>query len=135
MIKNKDGSEYIYSQPNPLITNQNLLYFDEFINFDKFEEFTINYNKVIKKERKGIKTKLFCHRRENDIYTDKFSFDGYYLASNDLFIKIWTDQEISLQSVLLVTEQRRWWKVSEVEKAEDGFILTAMPSDLKPTFS
>jgi hypothetical protein len=68
-------------------------------------------------------------------YIEPFSFEGVIINQQDLFIEVWTTAEITENSVLYPkNESKRWWKVQKKMEKAQGWLLTGIPSDIKPVF-
>lgn len=103
------------------------------------------------KYRKGQRSLIYClpaEKRERIdelygeksfyiAYNDPFKFAAVVIESNDISFYIWTTvKHVTKSSILFCSEDRRWWKVQNIqdEETHDGFILTCRPSELKPNF-
>jgi hypothetical protein len=187
-IKNKDGTVFKISGPNPLMeeqtlwkgfTKHNFEWTEEIDKENKSKAFEIKQNKeevvfeekkaeekkivveetkkiVIeepKKEEKKIsdhKTiKCFCLpaiviEKKDDLYEetyqkieyhDKFIFETVIIEKQDIYIKFWTMEKITKNSIIYPkNKDKRWWKVSEESEAPMGFIYMAIISDYTPSF-
>jgi hypothetical protein len=182
-IKNKDGTVFKISGPNPLMDEQTL--WDGFTkhNFEWSEEidkenknkvFEIKQNKedvlfeekkivieepkiiekkVEVKEQKNIsdhktiqcfclpaktiekKDELYEETYQRVEYLDKFIFDAVVIEKADIYIKFWTMEKITKNSIVYPkNKDKRWWKVSDQKEAPMGFIYIAMISDYTPSF-
>lgn len=88
-------------------------------------------------------------------YREKFIFPGVMIEKHDLAITFWTSdpkRQITEQSVVfpfayeiwnkmtkrydrVPYDEYRWWRVSQIEEKDGGWIFLASPSDFQPDFS
>lgn len=87
----------------------------------------------------------FLKEKRDDLYDEAYisieygnptSFEGVILSQEDLFIEIWTDvDKINKGSILYPkTGYKRWWRVQNKREKKSGWIITATPSDIQPSF-
>lgn len=68
-------------------------------------------------------------------YLDKFIFEAVVIEKEDIYIKFWTMEKITKNSIVYPkNKDKRWWKVSEEAEAPIGIIYTAFASDYTPSF-
>lgn len=88
-------------------------------------------------------------------YGQKFVFPSVVISSTDIAIEFWTSdpkKQITEGSVIypfsyevynkntdsydkVPYDEYRWWKISSRERKEEGWLFSAMPSDIQPDFS
>lgn len=88
-------------------------------------------------------------------YGEKFTFPSVIISSSDIELEFWTSdprKQISESSIIypysyevynkstesydkVPYDEYRWWKVSAKERKEEGWLFSAMPSDMQPDFS
>jgi hypothetical protein len=90
--------------------------------------------------------------REDDLYGDiyktiqygeKFTFESVILERNDLYIRFWTNVDLSEGSVVYPSKYRsgvkygehRWWRVNQSTEKSGGYLIQAVVSDYHPDFS
>jgi hypothetical protein len=97
------------------------------LNYIKFNclpaEKVIKYDELYREERVSVK------------YNTPFSFDGIIAESSDLLFKFWTQNVISMQSIIHESAERRWWVVQEEEKKEGWNGYLCVPSATTPHFA
>ena len=181
-IKNKDGTVFKISGPNPLMNDQtlwdgftkhNFEWTEEIDKENKTKSFEIKQNKedvefeekklVVEIEEPKIieenkeQKKIFDHKtiqcfclpakiieKKDELYEeayqrveylDKFIFDTVVIEKSDIYLKFWTMEKITKNSIVYPkNKDKRWWKVSDQKEAPMGFIHTAMVSDYTPSF-
>jgi hypothetical protein len=183
-IKNKDGTVFKISGPNPLMqeqtlwngfTKHNFEWSEEIDKENKTKVFEINQNKedvvfeekkivveepkIIEEKKEEVKEqkkisdhktiKCFCLpakiiEKKDELYEeayqrieylDKFIFDTVIVEKEDFYMKFWTMEKITNNSIVYPkNKDKRWWKVSDQKEAAMGFIYTAIISDYTPSF-
>jgi hypothetical protein len=186
-IKNKDGTVFKISGPNPLMeeqtlwkgfTKHNFEWTEEIDKQNKSKSFEIKQNKedVVFEEKKIVieepkiiekeeeeeeevkqqkkisdhktiqcfclpakiiekKDSLYGEAYQRTEYLDKFIFETVVIEKEDIYIKFWTMEKITKNSIVYPkNKDKRWWKVSEHTEAPMGFIYTALISDYTPSF-
>lgn len=165
-IKNKDGTIYQLTKPNPIMSNQEL-WNGRFIlhNFDienepkkyqpieeiqpqeikvQIKEAKVPPEQKTKKKQQPIQNIIIAYcmpailnevyeyeKKLNISYGKQFTFETIITESNDFMIKLWTNKDISIHSVIYLPKHLRWWKVEKIE----GMNLLCIPSILQPSFS
>lgn len=72
--------------------------------------------------------------RRVPVFGDKFMLELIVLDQSEVAFKIWTQVNIKSPSVIFIQEDRRWWRVSDTKPDKNGFVLTCLPSDVRPRF-
>jgi len=69
-------------------------------------------------------------------YGSPLSFEAVVISHTDFSFEIWTDTDRIDQGSILYpkTGYKRWWKVQDKSKKENGWILKSIPSDYQPSF-
>ena len=68
-------------------------------------------------------------------YGERFLFEIVALEQNDLTFRWWSTKEIDKGSIIYPkNREKRWWKVTEIKQAPQGFIYLSMPSEFTPSF-
>lgn len=96
------------------------------------------------------KTLIYCLPAKTSIYEDflygevkktisydkKFKFEGVILNTTDISMELWTNAvEIEKESILYPQNfEKRWWKVIEINKKFDGYLITCSSSSITPSF-
>jgi len=81
---------------------------------------------------------LYDEKRIRVSYRNPFRFVAAVVSQEDLRFVIWTTvKQVTTNSILFQPQHRRWWKATqiEVDQSGDGFVITCMPSELKPDFT
>lgn len=80
---------------------------------------------------------LYGEKYQTIQYGNPFVFEAVIFKEEDFFIQMWTNaQSVGRGSVLYPRKgTQRWWKVTEREEKNDGWILTAVVSEYTPSFS
>lgn len=90
--------------------------------------------------------------RQDDLYGDtyksiqygeKFTFEAVVVERNDLYMRFWTNIELSEGSVVFPSKYRdgvkfgehRWWRVNQLVEKSGGYLTQAVVSDYHPDFS
>ena len=97
------------------------------------------------------KTFVYClpatlTEKVDELYGDKyttikyqrpFSFEAVIVNNSDLMFKMWTTvNKITRGSVLFPKlEEKRWWRVEEIEEKSGGYLVYGVPSDFQPSFT
>lgn len=139
-IKNRDGTTYFFSKPNPLMNEQNL-WNEKIILNNKFGK------KIVESEPEIV---YISTEEDEDVidvwclpaideknYDDKFIFKAIVYDNQDLFIKLIAKQKINELSIIYPkNSDRRWWKVIGNEIYEEKwFLVVATISDYHPSFT
>lgn len=77
---------------------------------------------------------LYGETRRNLVWGSKFVFEGTILESSEMGFVIWAQVRLTPPSIIYVRSHRRWWRVSEVQPQGDGFAMTCLPSETRPSF-
>lgn len=77
---------------------------------------------------------LYGETRRNLVWGDKFIFEGIILESTEMMFVIWTQVKINPPSIIYIRSQRRWWRVTEVNSYDNGFAMSCLPSETRPSF-
>jgi len=182
-IKNKDGTVFKISGPNPLMEDQtlwkgftkhNFEWTEEIDKQNKAKSFEIKQNKedvvfekkiaveepkIVEEKKEEVKqqNKISDHKKikcfcipakiiekkdslydevyQRTEYLDKFIFETVIIEKADIYLKFWTMEKITNNSILYPkNKDKRWWKVSDQTDAPMGFIYTAIISDYTPSF-
>lgn len=84
---------------------------------------------------KEVKDDLYGEIYKKMQYENPTSFEGVILQQEDLSLKLWTDYELLIGSIIYPkTKSKRWWKVQSKEIKSEGAIFIAAPSDFQPSF-
>lgn len=97
------------------------------------------------------KTFVYClpaviSERVDELYGDKFttikyerpfSLEAVIVENSDLRLQMWTTiDKIKRGSILFPRlEEKRWWRVEEIEEKSGGFLIKGVPSDYQPSFN
>lgn len=71
-------------------------------------------------------------------YGNPFKFQASIVNNTDFRILYWTTvTQVTETSIIFHPERKRWWSVQSInsDPSGDGFILTCIPSRLKPSFA
>lgn len=77
---------------------------------------------------------LYGETRRNLVWGDKFIFEGVILQGTEMMFVIWTQIKINPPSIIYIRSQRRWWRVTEVNPHDNGFAMSCLPSETRPSF-
>jgi hypothetical protein len=113
---------------------------------DKFDvdpiEIIDSLDKNEEEEDKIEKIQVWCWPFENQEgskvrYGDRFIFEAVLEDMEDVGIILLATTDIIADSVIFPkTGDRRWWRVSKVDKSQDGLVrIVATITDLNPDFS
>lgn len=68
-------------------------------------------------------------------YGEKFTFEVQMVEEDYLSCLMWGPlQEMPLNSIIYIFDQRRWWKVLGTEPYQGGLLINCMPSEKNPSF-
>ena len=76
-------------------------------------------------------------------YGEKFTFEGVVVERNDLYMRFWTNIQLSDGSVIYPSKYRdgvkfgehRWWRVNQIMEKSGGYLTQVVISDYHPDFS
>jgi hypothetical protein len=79
-------------------------------------------------------------------YGEKFIFPGIVVNTNDIIFQFWSNdpnKQITEQSIVypfryengVPYDEYRWWRVTEIQDKNNGYLFSAIPSDTQPDFS
>ena len=79
---------------------------------------------------------LYGERSIKIKYDKKFNFEAILIEEDDFNLVFWTHlSKITKYSVLYPkNKDKRWWKVTEIKQAPEGFFISCMPSEYHPNF-
>jgi hypothetical protein len=77
---------------------------------------------------------LYGEKRRNLVWGGKFMFEGIILQGNEMMFVIWTQVKINPPSIIYVRSERRWWRVHETTPQDNGFSMSCLPSEMRPSF-
>ncbi len=77
---------------------------------------------------------LYGETRRNLVWKDKFMFEGVIIQGTEMMFVIWTQIKITPPSIIYIRSQRRWWRVTEVNPHDNGFAMSCLPSESRPSF-
>ncbi len=125
---------------------------------EKQEEKAIELEKSVELEQKPIKNEnikkynsipCFClpaktTEKKDDLYDESFKRTQYLekflteiviLDKDDLYIKIWCNDQLTEKSIIFPkNKDKRWWKIIEVSSAPTGYYYLGSTSDYTPSF-
>jgi hypothetical protein len=74
-------------------------------------------------------------KRSVDYLPDqKFQFATVVLARTIIACELTCPVRVEKGSIILLSEEREWWRVVSLAEKSDGFVLTCYPSDHHPSF-
>jgi hypothetical protein len=129
----------IENKPEPIIENKPI------VNKPIVKEITDREKKI-----KEMKIQVYClpvfdSEVKDDVYGDKylvksygdkFTFEAIMVEEEDLFCKFWTNTKIPSSSIVYPKNQsRRWWQVQNLESMDNGYMITAAPTQANPDFT
>jgi hypothetical protein len=79
--------------------------------------------------------KLYGTPRKRRSYGERFSFDGVLMGHDDLQIVFWAIKEVPLQSVVYQQGEARWWRITERNAQDKGFVYSGVVSEVNPSFN
>lgn len=69
-------------------------------------------------------------------YGEKFTLEVVIISSSDLTAQIWTNAaNVTKESIIFLSNEKRWWKVGLSENKYGGILFDCVPSDITPSFS
>lgn len=79
---------------------------------------------------------LYGERSVKVNYKSKFTFEAIFIDEDDLNLVFWTHLEkVTKHSIIYPrNKEKRWWKVTSVKKAPEGYFINCMPSQYHPNF-
>jgi hypothetical protein len=77
---------------------------------------------------------LYGETRLNLVWGDKFLLEGVILQSTEMNFVIWAQVKIGPPSIIYIRSQRRWWRVTDVQPHDNGFAMSCLPSETRPSF-
>jgi hypothetical protein len=84
---------------------------------------------------KEFRDPLYDEVRTSISYGSKFTFEVATVTSSDISLTLWTNSHNPpAGSILYIPDKKRWWKVTNTESSNDGFMIYCLPSDLQPSF-
>lgn len=163
-IKNKDGSIYSFSQPNPLMKEQTLWDGRKIIIRNKFgrleklvypkkEEVFVEHKEEPVEDAVEVSNKIlaWCLPATIQITTDplygdkfkrikygkKFKFEMVIESQNDINIVLFTNTKTVQEGAIIYpqTEDKRWWRILSVTPHEDLYKIIGTIADYHPSFA
>jgi hypothetical protein len=79
---------------------------------------------------------LYGERSVKIKYDKKFNFEAILIEEDDFNLVFWTHlSKVTKYSVLYPkNKDKRWWKVTAIKQAPEGFFISCMPSEYHPNF-
>jgi len=78
---------------------------------------------------------LYGESRSTLSYGNKFTMEVVVASQSDLNIVLWTNSiEVGKGSIIYIPENKRWWKVTDETKRNEGVMISCLPSDIQPSF-
>jgi hypothetical protein len=100
---------------------------------------------TLKEEKKLQNTILvYCLPKTASSYGEKFTFEGVFVRREDFSIVLWTPIKLELLSIIYPSRyidgdipfgDFQWWKVKEIQEKKQGYLVTAIISEIQPDFS
>jgi hypothetical protein len=81
---------------------------------------------------------LYGDESVEQVFGNKFNFDGVPMENNDLMFTFWTKTKLEQGSIVFeggVERNSSWWQVQKTEPDSGGYITTAIISDFNPDMS
>lgn len=80
---------------------------------------------------------LYGERSIKIKYIGKFNFESILILEDDMQMVFWTHLEkVTKHSVVYpMNREKRWWKVTGVKPAPEGWFINCMPSQYHPDFA
>lgn len=80
---------------------------------------------------------LYGERSIKVKYTNKFNFESIMILEDDMQLVFWTHLEkVTKHSIVYpMNREKRWWKVTSVKTAPEGYFINCMPSQYHPNFA
>jgi hypothetical protein len=85
-------------------------------------------------EHRKVVDNLYGETRGSIAWGDKFLFEATILDMSEINFQLWTQVKINPPSIIFVRPHKRWWRVTNTEQYNDGYIMTCMPSEHRPRF-
>lgn len=79
---------------------------------------------------------LYGERSTKINYKNKFTFEAIFIDEDDLNLVFWTHlNKVTKHSIIYPrNKEKRWWKVTNVKNAPEGYFISCMPSQYHPNF-
>lgn len=77
---------------------------------------------------------LYGETRRNLVWGEKFMLEAVILQSTEMNFVIWAQVKIGPPSIIYVRSHRRWWRVTGVEPHDNGYAMSCLPSETRPSF-
>ena len=101
---------------------------------------------TLKEDKKLLKNTALVHclPKTNTGYGKKFSFEAVIIKQADFGIVFWTPAKLELLSIVYPSVyvdgnipfgDYQWWKVNGIEPKKQGYLTSAIVSELQPDFS
>lgn len=178
VIKNKDGTIYKLSGPNPLMKEQNIENVPFLVHNFGQEEITEKDKNIdipiltpkTSQEKPKLEPKIepkvelkseptvpkinytqfacspvIMRKRSDEFYNETYStieylepiiFNGVVLDQSDFEFKFWSEQELTIGSILYPkTQEKRWWKIKSQQVEQKGWTYLCDISSQQPGFN
>ncbi len=77
---------------------------------------------------------LYNEKKVSIVYGPQYTFEAIITISSDLVWQIWSVKDSPKNSIIFHPETKRWWKVENSFKEDNGYYMGCKPSTIQPSF-